>query len=370
MGIAVAVVIATSVATISEYKNETSFRKLQEEASRIKISVFRNGHISEVYINDIVVGDYVLLQPGDKVPADGVVNEGEIEVDQSVLTGESEPANKYAVLSDNASDQKYDLSNPHSVYRGFVVTDGEAVMTVDKVGEKSLYGRTVKEIESEERKTPLQIKLSALGDGISKFGYIGGTFIALAFLFKKVFMDNHFAINEISQYISQWQVFLHDAVTAVILAVIIIVVAVPEGLPMMIAIVLSLNMRKLLSAKVLVRKLLGIETSGSLNILFSDKTGTITRGQLQVVEFVPGGSMAEVFSVCKRDYKRFRNSAISDLASVHVSKNDAIKILQFCFSIAIVDSDLSDAEIQGMVKICEVLKCEPWLVDFVIKQNV
>ncbi|MBU1397529.1 MAG: HAD-IC family P-type ATPase, partial [Proteobacteria bacterium] len=292
VGIAIAVIIATLVATLSEYKNETSFQKLQEEASRIEINVFRDGHISKININDIVVGDYALLQPGDKIPADGKIVDGELEVDQAVLTGESEPVEKKAAPSEYSLKQKNDLSDPHRVFRASVVNDGEAVMEVDIVGDRTIQGQTVRELEHEERKTPLQVKLSALGDGISKFGYIGGTFIALAFLFKKVFMDHHFVATEIVQYLSQWQVFLHDVVTAVILAVIIIVVAVPEGLPMMIAIVLSLNMRKLLRAKVLVRKLLGIESSGSLNILFSDKTGTITRGQLQVVEFVPGGSRA------------------------------------------------------------------------------
>ena len=285
VGIAVAVFIATSVATLSEYKNETSFQKLQEEASRIKVNVFRDGHVSEVYINDIVVGDCVLLQSGDKIPADGKIVDGELKVNQASLTGEIDHVNKN-IAPKGYTPKSNDMWDPYLLYRGSVVEDGKAVMQVDTVGDWTFYGQLAQELSSEERETPLQVKLSSLAGGISKFGYIGGTLIAIAFLFKKVFMDNHFAASEIVQYLSNWQVFLHDAVSAVILAVIIIVVAVPEGLPMMIAIVLSLNMRKLLSENVLVRKLSGIETAGSLNILFADKTGTITMGQMKVALFM------------------------------------------------------------------------------------
>jgi Ca2+-transporting ATPase len=123
------------------------------------------------------------------------------------------------------------------------------------------------------------VKLSNLADGISTIGYVGATFIAVSFLFKQFVMDNHYQWAQIVAYASNWQLALKDVVTSLMLAIIIIVVAVPEGLPMMIAIVLSLNMRKLLKANVLVRKLLGIETAGSLNLLFLDKTGTITRGR-------------------------------------------------------------------------------------------
>lgn len=288
VAIAIAVIIAVSVATWSEFKNETSFQKLQEEASRTKVKVFRNGHISEIYIADIVVGDYVLLQPGDKVPADGKIITGELKMNQASLTGEADHVKKMTAPDGYKPEQKNNLSDPYIVFRGSVVEEGEVIIQVDTVGDNSLYGQLARELAPEERKTPLQVKLSALASGISKFGFIGGTLIAFAFIFKKVVMDNHFVISEIVQYFSQWQIFLHDTVTAVTLAAIIIVVAVPEGLPMMIAIVLSLNMRKLLNAKVLVRKLLGMETAGSLNILFSDKTGTITKGQMEVSLFMTG----------------------------------------------------------------------------------
>ncbi len=290
VGIALAVVLATVVATLSEHKNESAFQKLQEEASQIKNKVFRDGGIHEINIDDIVVGDCVLLQPGDKIPADGSIVFGEVKVSQASLTGEADDVTKTAAPVGVKIEQ--DLTGPHAVFRGTVISDGEAVMEVGMVGDKSMYGQLAKELASDDRQSPLQVKLSKLAGGISTFGYIGATVIALSFMFKKILIDHDFVLSSAMAYITNWQVFIHDAVTALILAIIIVVVAVPEGLPMMIAIVLSLNMRKLLGDNILVRKLIGIETSGSLNILFSDKTGTITKGQLEAVQFINGNSQA------------------------------------------------------------------------------
>ncbi len=173
------------------------------------------------------------------------------------------------------------------IQRACLIEDGESVMEVSAVGDKTQYGQTLADIISaEDRLSPLQNKLTVLGKHISTFAYFGGGAIALAFMFKHVFLD----YGSIAAYLEQVATpqVIHHVVQAIILAIIIVVVAVPEGLPMMIAIVLSLNMRKLLQAKVLVRKLLGIETAGSLSILFSDKTGTLTQGKLSVAEFISG----------------------------------------------------------------------------------
>ncbi|MFX0135523.1 MAG: calcium-translocating P-type ATPase, PMCA-type [Candidatus Hodarchaeota archaeon] len=292
-GIAVAVLIATFVATWSEYKNETSFQKLQEEAFQIDVNVFRDSHIQPIRIGEIVIGDHVLLQSGDKVPADGRIIHGDLKVNQAALSGEADHVEKILAPADYKSEKIEDLSNPYVLYRGSVVEEGEAILLVDKVGDQTVYGKIAMDIKEEERDSPLQVKLSNLGDGISKFGYIGGTFIALSFLFKKIIMDHNYNFQEIGSYITQnFGNFLHDVVSAVILAIIIIVVAVPEGLPMMIAFVLSLNMRKLLNNKVLVRKLLGIETAGSLNVLFCDKTGTITKGEMEATLFMNGDNQS------------------------------------------------------------------------------
>ena len=284
LGIAFAVVMATLIATWSEYSNENEFQRLLEEASKVKVKVFRNSTMVEILIDDLVVNDLVLLQPGDTVPADGYLLTGEIELNESALTGESETVKKTGADDEKHSEaeEKYEMS------RAALVVDGEAVMKVLEVGDKTKYGATLKELTSAEtRPSPLQEKLATLGRQISRFGYVGALFIAFSFMFNHIFLEG-----------GGWEIYfskpapeiIYHIVTAIILAIIIIVVAVPEGLPMMIAVVLSMNMRKLLKAKVLVRKLLGIETSGSLTILFTDKTGTLTQGKLTVSELLLGNA--------------------------------------------------------------------------------
>ena len=284
LGIAIALVMATLIATWSEYSNENEFQRLLEEASKVKVKVFRNSTLVEILIDDLVVNDLVLLQPGDTVPADGYLLTGEIELNESALTGESETVKKTGADDEKHSkaEEKYEMS------RAALVVDGEAVMKVLEVGDKTKYGATLKELTSAEtRPSPLQEKLATLGRQISRFGYVGALFIAFSFMFNHIFLEG-----------GGWEIYfskpegeiIYNIVTAIILSIIIIVVAVPEGLPMMIAVVLSMNMRKLLKAKVLVRKLLGIETSGSLTILFTDKTGTLTQGKLTVSELLLGNA--------------------------------------------------------------------------------
>ncbi len=283
VGIAVAVFIATFVATWSEHSNENAFQKLLEGAALIQVKVFRNNRLVEISINDLVVGDHILLQPGDTIPTDGVLIAGHLEVNEAALTGESEPIRKNALPAEPSNEA---ISDNHQLFRAALIEDGEGVMRTTAVGDKTRYGETMIElITAEDRLSPLQEKLTVLGKQISLFGYVGATFIFVAFMLNHIFLQT----DGISAYLAipSGEIITH-VVTALILAIIIIVVAVPEGLPMMIAMVLALNMRKLLSVKVLVRKMLGIETAGSLTVLFSDKTGTLTQGQLAVEEFLTG----------------------------------------------------------------------------------
>ncbi len=289
MAIGLAVLLAVLVSTLSEYKNESSFRQLQYEASRILCNVFRNGTLARVYIGDLVKGDYLLLQTGDKVPADARMHEGDLKVNQALLNGEPESITKKPG-DDPASDDS-PFSNKNMIFRGSVVDDGEAVAIVDKVGEQTIYGKLNRELNiKNERLSPLQVKLEELAHLISKFGYIAAIIIGIAFMFNRVFIAHEFDMTIIAEYLRDWKAVAYDGLNAIVLAIIILVAAVPEGLPMMIAIVLSLNMRKMLAEKVLVRKLLGIETSGSVNILFSDKTGTLTKGKLEARYLLSGSN--------------------------------------------------------------------------------
>ena len=193
-------------------------------------------------------------------------------------------------------------------------------MQAVKIGDNSIYGQLTQELKDDERDSPLKLKLKGLAHQISQFGYAGGVLIALAVMLHKAWLYGDFGA-----YFANTPLLLSDLVQAVILGIIIIVMAVPEGLPLMIAIVSSLNMKKMLRDNVLVRKLVGIETAGSLNLLFTDKTGTITKGKLEVVRFITGDRQEyPAFDVLPAKLKAFTyqnvvlntSAAVSDGAMV------------------------------------------------------
>jgi plasma-membrane calcium-translocating P-type ATPase len=307
VGIALAVFLATFISTYSEHSNEKGFKKTQEDANRITVKAYRNGGVEEVLIDDLTYGDYVILQSGDKVPADGIIIDGTIKVDNSALNGESEEVKKTATSEDFEMGDKIEFTDEHKMYRGQVVCSGEAIMLIKTVGMKSVYGEMAKEMQAEEIDSPLTVKLSALAEGIGTFGKIGAGVIAIAYMVSKIFIEGN-----PGTYFTDWTMVANDLVSAVILAVIIVVMAVPEGLPLMVAMVLAQNMKKMLKDNILVRKQLGIETAGSLNILFSDKTGTITKGQLEVVTFSNGNlDTFSKYSEIPANLRTLVNTAIS-----------------------------------------------------------
>lgn len=208
------------------------------------------------------------------------------------MNGEAEECKKFEV-EDALSFEEVAITaeitgdtfvDKHSLFRGAVIFNGEGIMKVTKVGMSTMMGKMAEDMADDEVDSPLKVKLTKLAEQISMFGYIGSVVIALALLFHKVLVAGGF-----SEYLSIGGILIFkDVLEAIMLAVVIVVMAVPEGLPLMIAIVLMRNTSKMLQSNVLVRKPIGIETAGSLNILFSDKTGTITKGELEVVEFFDG----------------------------------------------------------------------------------
>lgn len=272
VGIVIAIFLASFISTVSEYGSEKAFEKLQEESSKIKCRVKRNNKIEEVDIEEVVVGDIVLLESGDRIPADGEIIEGEISVDESSLTGETKEIYK-------------NIENK-IVYRGTIVYSKQATMIVTKVGDNTFYGAISKELQQEQPESPLKLRLRKLAQIISKIGYIGAFLVFVSYLFSVIFIKNNFDIDLIKETVTNLPLISGHILYALTLCVTVIVVAVPEGLPMMITLVLSSNVKRMLKNNVLVRKLAGIETAGSINILFSDKTGTITKGNLEVTHFL------------------------------------------------------------------------------------
>ncbi len=316
LGTLVAVLIVAFVSAKTSVASDTKYRELKDSTKKDTCKVYRNGLVAIIDVDDVVVGDKVLLQSGDKIPADGILIDGNLRVDNSALNGEAEECKKTAAtgkveLADEITGDTF--VDKHSLFRGAVVFDGEGVLDVRKVGLKTMMGKMAEEMQEEEVPSPLTVKLSKLADQISTFGYIGA--IAIAVLYMIFFVVSGGGIS--TYFAKEIPLILKDVIEAVSLAIVIIVCAVPEGLPLMISLVLMQNTSKMLDHNVLVRKAKGIETAGSLNILFSDKTGTITKGTLEVVEFFT----AEGDTIPLKQLKE--HGKVKGLLDIAIGKNTA-----------------------------------------------
>lgn len=314
LGTIVAVLIVAVVSAKTGVASDTKYRELKDSTKKDKCKVHRNDIITVIDVDDVVVGDKVLLQSGDKIPADGILVSGALSVDNSALNGEAEECKKKETSADTALAEDITgdtFVDSYSLFRGAVVFDGEGVLDVRKVGLKTMMGKMAEEMQESEPDSPLKVKLAKLAKQISTFGYIGA--IVIAVLYFIYFIVSAGGVSE--YFASGFEVIIKDIVNAVSLAVVIIVCAVPEGLPLMISLVLMQNTSKMLDHNVLVRKAEGIETAGSLNILFSDKTGTITKGMLEVVDFFT----ADGTSIPIAELDSHQN--VKDLLNIAIGKN-------------------------------------------------
>ena len=293
IGILISILVASLVSSISEYGSEAAFKRLQEDASKYKVKVKRNNQSTEIDLEDIVVNDIVILNAGDKVPADGHILKGFVSVDESSLNGETKEQNK---------------EPNEKIYQGTTILDGEALMKVVKVGEQTVYGKLAQELQEKVAPSPLKLRLTELAKSISKLGYIGALFVSLSFMFSRLVIANNFNINLILNTLTNFKLMFSYFLHALTLAVTVIVVSVPEGLPLMITLVLSSNMRRMLKNNVLVRKLVGIDSAGNINVLLTDKTGTITKGQLEVSNFC---------SASEETFKEINNIKSSILRNIY-----------------------------------------------------
>ncbi len=271
VGVALAVFLSTFVSTLSEYGSETAFLRLQAEAEKLTCRVKRGGTLTEIPIGEVVAGDLVLLEAGEKIPADGILVSGFLGVDESTLNGESKEAKK---------------EGGTKLFRGTLVTDGEGMMLVETVGDHTLYGKLAGELQGDNTESPMKARLAHLAGQIARLGYTAAFLVAFADLFHALVIENGYVLSEILLDLQDIRLMAGHLVHALLIAISVIVVAVPEGLPMMITIVLSSNVGRMERAGVMVKRLVGIETAGSLNILFTDKTGTLTKGDLSVETIV------------------------------------------------------------------------------------
>ena len=275
-----AILMSTGFSAVSQYRNEQKFNTLQEEASKTNAKVYRDGKLKEVLVDDIVKGDQILLQSGDKIPVDGIILEGKLKVNQAVLNGESEDATKLP-LGDREEPDSSDLFTEFKVFRGTVVTSDEAVIEATQIGDNTVLGSINTSLQEDSKNSPSKEKLNKLARNIGVLGYSAGAAYSVINL-----VLGFIALNKANN-LNGGSIFLL-IIETILFAVTIIIMAVPEGLPMMLALVSSMNSGRLLAQNILVRHPDTIETAGYMNILFSDKTGTITEGKLSVVDFFLG----------------------------------------------------------------------------------
>ena len=288
ISIVLAIALATGFSTLSEYRNSSRSEALQEEYNKTYAKVMRNGKLVNILTSEIVKGDTILVQAGDKVPTDGVLFEGHIKVSQAALNGESRDENKTA--ADNLDEaESTDYASANKVFMGSVVTSGEGYMVATVIGDASELGKINKALtddnEEDERKDTSSLKLEVVAAGIGKLGVSAATIAGV--------LDVVLNLIRTDEPITVVYVLLLVA-EAVMLMASIVIMAVPEGLPMMNSLVQSMNTESMYKKNILVSHKAAFSDSAYMNVLFSDKTGTITQGNLSLVEFITGdGKIAE-----------------------------------------------------------------------------
>lgn len=288
ISIVLAIALATGFSTLSEYRNSSRSEALQEEYNKTYAKVVRNGKLVNILTSEIVKGDTILVQAGDKVPTDGVLFEGHIKVSQAALNGESRDENKTA--ADNLDEaESTDYASANKVFMGSVVTSGEGYMVATVIGDASELGKINKaltdESEEDERKDTSSLKLEVVAAGIGKLGVSAAAIAGV--------LDVVLNLIRTDEPVTVVFVLLLVA-EAVMLMASIVIMAVPEGLPMMNSLVQSMNTESMYKKNILVSHKAAFSDSAYMNVLFSDKTGTITQGNLSLVEFITGdGKIAE-----------------------------------------------------------------------------
>lgn len=293
IGIIAAILLATGIGFYFEYDAGKKFDLLNAVNEETLVKVIRNGHIREIPRKDVVVGDIVVLETGEEIPADGELIEAiSLQVNESNLTGEP-VINKTTVEAEFDEEATY-ASN--MVLRGTTVVDGHGSMKVVRVGDETEIGKVARQsTEQNVEPTPLNIQLKKLAGLIGKIGFTVAGLAFLIFFIKDVLL--YFDFGALNTW-QDWMPVLERTLKYFMMAVTLIVVAVPEGLPMSVTLSLALNMRRMLATNNLVRKMHACETMGAITVICTDKTGTLTQNLMQVYEpnfygLKDGGKLAD-----------------------------------------------------------------------------
>lgn len=310
VSILLAVALATGFSVLSDYKNQKRSSALQEEYGKTYAKVMRNGALESILTSDIVKGDVVLLQAGDKVPVDGLIISGKVKVSQAALNGESRDENKEAAV-DMTDAESTDYGSAYKVFMGSVVTSGEAYMVATIIGDASELGKinqSLNESEEEEVKDATTEKLEKLVGQIGKLGTVCGVLAGALLVICSIVRG---------QVVLEFAAMASLVAEAIMLGASILIMAIPEGLALIVSLIQSMNSENMYKHNILVSHKSAFSDSAFLNILFSDKTGTITQGKLSLVEFIVGNG--KVISDLKT--KEFIDSiTINNLAKVSEGK--------------------------------------------------
>lgn len=277
VGIISAILLATGIGFFFEYDANKKFDLLNLVNEDTLVKVLRSGEMTEVPRKEIVVGDLVILETGEEIPADGDLIEAiSLEVNESTLTGELS-VDKTILESDFDLEATYPS---YKVLKGTTVLNGHGLMMVTLVGDATEYGKVAKQsTEQNLESTPLNIQLDRLANFIGKAGFSVAILAFIVFVSRDLF--HYFSVNEVNE-VSQYLDVLRIVLKYFMMAVTLIVVAVPEGLPMSVTLSLALNMRRMLATNNLVRKMHACETMGAITVICTDKTGTLTQNLMQV----------------------------------------------------------------------------------------
>ena len=310
VSILLAVALATGFSVLSDYRNQKRGNALQEEYGKTYAKVMRNGALESILTSDIVKNDVVLLQAGDKVPVDGLLITGKLKVSQAALNGESRDENKEAAV-DMTDAETDDFNSLTKVFMGSVVTSGEAYMVATVIGDATELGKinqSLNEAEEAEVKDATTEKLEVIVGQIGKLGTFCGVLAGVLLVVCSLVRGNvALEAGAIASLIAE----------AVMLGASILIMAIPEGLALIVSLIQSMNSENMYKHNILVSHKAAFSDSAFLNILFSDKTGTITQGKLSLVEFILGNG--KIISDLKT--KKFIDAiTINNLAKVSEGK--------------------------------------------------
>lgn len=299
VGIFAAIALSVVITIITEGKSAKAFEALNKINEDTLIKVIRNGEPQLITQKEIVVGDIIMIETGDKIVADGrLLSSNDLSVDESALTGESLPVKKDAEFVCQKSTPVAERAN--MLYSGCFVSAGNGQMLVTGVGNDTEFGQIAQELSSiEKTTTPLQEKLDKLGKQITVLGASAAVIV--------------FAI-EVLQFVMNGQLNLDTVSDAFITSIVLIVAAVPEGLPTIVAVSLALNIIKMSKENALVKKMIACETIGCVNIICSDKTGTLTENRMTVQKIYTGGELIDPEQL--KDEMLLKNYCINSNANI------------------------------------------------------